>query len=173
MTHYPVFVPIYYGGGRRGQSPKGEKLAALAIIGAAITGYIMLLSSLNRPKIQMKITPKNEYAADVNIRSHNYPRITKISNQNMDCLERKGYAVREDGGNGCISSISWYQIAYLEADRANESKTVKLSKEKFLNDCKECDIYTEIIYGHDTIFGNEKQVKKKLRWTNCYEEEPR
>ncbi len=168
-AYFPMFMPMHFGGGGGRPSNKKELFILLGIMGICIGG----LSLLHLPSFQMKVTQKNNYSAQVDIRRRNYPKIKRITNQNIDCLNKKGYSVHQ-GLNKYYYSNTWNTIGYLDTiDRTNrrEPKVIELSKEKFISDCKECNVHTEIIYEYDSIFGNEKQKKKKLYWHKYYKDE--
>lgn len=170
---YPIFIPMHFGGGGRGPSSKKEALLLLSVYGAAISVFMYLLHINTSPRFQLKVIQKNNYSGQVYIRERNYPHIRKITNKNIECLKNKGYYVNEKVDKYSISSY-WDNIAYLETiNQSNRylPKTIELSKEKLISNCKECDVYTEIIYDYDSIFGNEKQKKKKLYWHKYYKDE--
>lgn len=155
---YPVYIPLYFGS--TGPPGPGDKVAILLIIGC-IFGAI---HNLYTPKFQMKVSQNDSQSAAVYVRAKKYPHVTKIINQNTACLKTKGYYIIEMLDTGIYSN--WHEITNLSAQ-----KSIGVSKEKLIADCKECDTHTEIIYKYDNEFGNEVQKKKKLYWHKCYVDE--
>lgn len=156
------------GGGK--SASKGDLIGLLIVGGVVIAGFTAVTS----PKVQMKVTQTvNNYSANIDIRRLNYPGIEKITNKNIDCLKQKGYSIFDYSQHSMINGF-WYNIVHLETiDKSNEycPKAIELTKEKLIQDCKECDVYSEIIYKYDSIFGNEKQKKLILHWHKCYQDE--
>ena len=114
-----------------------------------------------KPTFQIKVTQENPYSANVDVRTKHYPAITRITNQNMECLKRKGYRISETHDKNMYSN--WYIIARLEViDSSNRyiQKHSPLPAEKLIANCKEYDVHTEIIYKYDNEFGNEVQEQK-------------
>lgn len=167
MTYYPVFIPIHHGGGGSGGDPKALILAYIAVFGLATVGF----NQITKPKIQMKIY-KNHYntnVLNVDIRYKNsYPRVRSLKHHNTDTLQKKQYIISQKPpsyyGNVYLSNLSWDTFATI-------GKKDTISKNQFTKDCKECDVYTEIIYSYDNFFGNEVQDKKRIYWNKNYVEE--
>ncbi len=169
MTFYPMYFPMYMGGGPRNNK---EGFFFLVMYGAVLGGFVMLFKREVLPNFQMKMIQKNNYSANVEIRQKGYSKIKRITNHNIECLKNKGYTVDEESNKFLYSS--WSKQAYLETvDTTNRylPKVVDLPKEKLIRDCKECNVHSEIVYEYDNIFGNEKQAKKKLYWHKCYIDE--
>lgn len=163
---YPVFLPLFLGAGK--PPTKGDFIGLLILGGIVIAG----ITAINSPKIQMKVTQANNYSANVDIRRQNYPNIQKITHKNIDCLKQKGYSIVDYTHNSMINGL-WYKMVNLKAIDTNDKypKVIELTKEKLIQDCKECDVSSEIIYSYDSIFGNEKQKRKNLYWHKCYQDE--
>ena len=156
---YPVYIPLYLG--PTGPLRPRDGGIVLVLLG----GMFYLIHDLYAPKFQMKIIQNDDgHSVNVYIRAKNYPKITRITNQNMTCLKKKGYSIIEMLDSGIYSN--WRNITTLKMpDNTN------IYKENFIADCKECDAHTEIIYKYDNEFGNEVQSKKKLYWSKCYVDE--
>jgi hypothetical protein len=138
-------------------------------------------------KFQLKVIQNNDYSANINMRINanidRYVCIKKIINKNIECLKNKGYLINENLNEGylihtnfnkyLLTPYFWNNITYLETVDYSYSlipRTFKLSKEKLIKDCKECNVHTEIIYEYDDIFLNEKQNKKEFYWHECYKD---
>ncbi len=159
MTFYPMYIPVYYGGGG---DPKGTALGLLIALGIGVVG----VNYINRPKFQMKICKKSHYleTLHVNIRYKGaYPRVSSLKHYNTDSLRKKGYNIREEEQR--------YSEAYLSNIFWNSFAAIDNPKEDFVDTCKELNVYTELIYSYDNFFGKEVQDKKKLYWHKNYVEE--
>jgi hypothetical protein len=167
MTYYPLFIPIYYGGGGGGRNPKYIALGYIAVLGLATVGF----NQITKPKFQMKIS-KNHYntnALNVYIRYKNsFPRVKSLNHHNTTSLEKKGYSISHPTpsyyGGVYLSNLSWDAFATI-------GKKDTPTKSQFTEDCKEANVYTEIIYSYDNFFGNEVQDKKRIYWHKNYVEE--
>jgi hypothetical protein len=160
---YPVYIPLYFG--HTGPPRPSDAVALIVVLGMAGAA----IHYAYKPTFQMKVTQENTYSANVNIRTKHYPIITRITNQNMACLKKKGYRISETPDKNIYSS--WHVITRLEMDDGSNGymqKYTPLLAEKLIADCKECNAHTEIIYKYDNEFGNEVQEKKKLYWHKCY-----
>ncbi len=122
---------------------------------------------------------RNNYSADINIRisSREHPQILSINNKNIMCLKKKGYTVSDTTTKDSSYGSIWDRIVLVETlanrDRCfpktlGVTELTELTKEKLINDCKECNVHTEIIYKYTNIFGNETQEKKILHWDKHY-----
>lgn len=163
---------MHFGGGG-GPSNKKDVLIVLSVYVAAIAGFMLFINKEIYGGFQMKVTQKNNYSAQIDIRKKSNPHIIKITNKNIECLKNKGYSVKEKLDTRALY-VFWDNIAYLETvDTSNRyvPRAIELSKDTLIRDCKECNVHTEIIYEYDDLFGNEKQTKKKLYWHKCYVDE--
>jgi hypothetical protein len=156
MTYYPpTFVPLHFHSG-----PMSGKDALISLV-VVLTVAFGILDHLGSPKLQMNVTQnRDNYSADVSIRTRNSPQIISVNNKNIECLKQKGYIVNDTDNK--YYGGSWNRIVYVETG------SKELPNEKLINDCKECNVHTEIIYKYDNIFWNEKQDKKTLYWHKCY-----
>lgn len=165
MSFVPMYIPIYHGGGGGGGNPKYVALAYIVVFGLATVGF----NHITKPTLQMKIYKNhfNRNTLNVDIRYKNgFPCIRSLKHFNTDLLQKKQYSISQKPpsyyGGVYLSNLSWDTFATI-----GKKDTI----DKFIEDCKECDVYTEIIYSYDNFFGNEVQAKKKLYWHKNYVEE--
>jgi hypothetical protein len=88
MSFYPVYIPLYFGGGGGPMGPK-EKLAWLIAAGSIVGGFSALVYNTYTPKFQMKLTQDINNSAAVFVRTKNYPKIRSMTNNNLECLREK------------------------------------------------------------------------------------
>jgi hypothetical protein len=161
MTFYPMYIPIHYGGG----DPKGTAIGLLITLGIGIVGFNYIM----KPKFEMKIY-RNHFNTNIlnnDIRyKNNYPHVKSLKHYNIDSLQKKQYNISQKTpsyyGGVYLSNLSWDTFATIGK---------KDNIDQFVADCKESDVYTEIIYSYDNFFGREVQAKKKLYWYKNYVEE--
>lgn len=171
MSFYPLFIPMYSGGGG------GSGKSMLILLGATVGGWYLFIDLITRPKYQMKMMSDSPSSANIQIRRNiisGYGDIHTIKHKNIEELKKKGYSVYEDKDNKYICSYTWHRFVSLETvDRTDKfyPKEIDLPKDKLIADCKECDVYTEIIYRYNNVFGNEKYDKQKLYWHKNFKEE--
>jgi len=151
---YPVFVPIAPTG-----PPTSGGVGGLLIL---LGGMCYMIYKQTKKTYQMKITQPNESTATVQVRSINYPNLVKITNHNLDCLQQKGYKLNTD--NNPYVSYSWTPIVAL-------NKRTPVSKYEFTEDCRKCNVSTEISYRYDSFLHNEVHKKIKIEWAKCVKDE--
>lgn len=166
MTFVPMYIPIHYGGGGGGGGDaKYVALAYIVVFGLGSVGF----NHITKPKLQIKIYKNhfNTNILNVDIRYKNgFPHVKSLNHYNTITLEKKGYSISQKSpsyyGRVYLSDVSWKTFATI-----GKKDTI----DQFVADCKESDVYTEIIYSYDNFFGNEVQAKKKLYWHKNYVEE--
>jgi hypothetical protein len=151
---YPIVVPIV----PTGSPPPGGFGLLFILVG----GMSYMLYKKSEKTYQMKITKATEYTAGVNIRSINYPNLVKITNHNLDCLERKGYDLNKKNNHYFLHL--WSPIVSL-------NKAQPISTDELVKDCRECNVSTEIYYKYDSFLHNEVNKKIKFEWANCVKDE--
>ncbi len=169
MLFYPIFIPIYPGGGRGGGGGGSPIILLIPLI--IFGGVGIILSKSYKPDFQMKIIHDDlPHIVVVKIRKQNYPSVKKITHKNIEGLKEKGYTIYNYTDNYTLRyDHIWHNI--IDISTKYYLKNIDITKDKLIEDCKECDVYTEIIYNYNTIFGNEKQAIKKLYWSKHYVEE--
>ena len=166
MTFYPVYFPMYHGGGSGGGGdPRALALGYLIVFSLATVGF----NHITKPKLQMKIYKNhfNTNILNIDIRYKNgFPHVRSMKHFNTDLLQNKQYIISQKPpsyyGGVYLSNVSWDTFATI-----GKMDTI----DQFLADCKEGDVYTEIIYSYDNFFGMEVQAKKRLYWHKNYVEE--
>lgn len=140
---------------------KGDGKIALGLLGVTFVGYYLFIEyAICRPIYQMKMI-SGPHTAKVLIRRKKGGDVHKIKHKNIQKLIEKGYDINTEPNP--IINYKWNTIITLQKEN--------MTKEKLITDCKECDVYTTIVYGYDGVFGNEKYDKKKLYWHKNYQEE--
>jgi len=151
---YPIFLPI----APNGSTSPGGVSGLLILLG----GMYYMIYKQTKKTYQMKITKPNESTASVQVRSINYSNLVKITNHNLDCLVKKGYELNTD--NNSYVSYSWTPIVAL-------NKRTPVSKDEFTEDCRKCNVSTEIFYRYDSFLHNEVHKKIKFEWAKCVKDE--
>lgn len=137
---------------------------ALGILGYGM-GILLgafTMSSNKKPKYQMQLQKNpvdygNRY--NVSIRCNGYASHEITKHHNIDCLKAKGYAITIEQVYNY--NHYWTNVANIYHDDI----------EKILADCKECNVYTEVVYERTNMFGNEVQESQKLHWHKHYQKE--
>ncbi len=120
-------------------------------------GMALYYTNKNKPKFKMMIVESYSSTAYINIQHTKYPHIKHIITNNTDCLKDKGYDV-----NLKIPDVYRWDMTYSIGNIKKDNRT----KQRFIADCKECQVNTVIIYEYnDIIFGNKnKLAKEQLYW---------
>ncbi len=94
----------------------------------------------------------------------NYPDVHTRDTKNLECLKNKGYSYNRN--NVYISSNinnNFYDVWKEDSD---------IDIDVFLEDCRECNVYTEIKYKEKGFLSDEyKYKKKRIPWTTKGETE--
>lgn len=167
MSFYPMFIPIMSSGG--GGSPK-EFLGILGVLGIIAGGCIYKLDRDTTGRIDLSVK-QHKYHPDefinVNTKEYRHPKVYKRISHNTDCLLQKGYRINNENKHK-VMSFKTYNICSI--NRFEDGKTSTISKEQFLEDCKACNVYTEVVYSYNNLLGNKKVAHKKLMWHKNFEE---
>ena len=174
MSMYPIFIPVLPGGG--GGGPK-ELCAMLGVAVAIGAGYMYYYDRQFKPQVDLSIK-YDKYNTDkfvnVNTKEPRFPDVKKRENHNTECLLSKGYRIMPKNKRK-LSSHKTYNICSLSKTEGGKDPTksqdyLPIDKQQFLEDCKACNVYTEVHYKSTTILGNKKLVKKNLMWHEHFED---
>ncbi len=90
----------------------------------------------------------------------NYPNVYTRETKNLECLKNIGYSYNK---NSVYSSYYFYDIWKEDSD---------IDIDVFLEDCRNCDVYTEIKYQEKGFLSDEyKYKKKRIPWITKVETE--
>lgn len=159
MSYFPMFIPIYSGGGGGGPMGTPQFIVLLGILGG--TCWIYNKNIKPRAELQIRHTKYAEKAIYVRTKEYNYPQDVKSTIINGGCLDNKGY-------NIISAHYSNYNNKYYYIISRKDGKPI--DKKEFLADCKECDVKTKIQYKYTTIFLSTKKVKKEVAWHDAFQD---
>lgn len=136
---------------------------ALGILGYGI-GIILGALSFSpnkKPRYQMKLQKNtvdfgNRYSVSMRCIG-GYPSQQITKHHNIDCLKSRGHFVKTE------SVYTYYRYW------TNVANIYHDDIEKILADCKDCNVYTEVVYERTNIFGNEVQESQTLYWHKHYQ----
>jgi hypothetical protein len=159
---------------------------ALSYLGCASFGGLALAITLynnrdaklkiNQNGVELKINQTDEAdidEANIYIRTDKYSIINNIEHKNIECLEKKGYKLRNPSYNiynNLHINDYWTFVKVLSKD-SNDTDSIyktQLTKDILIEDCKECNVYTDISYKYNDILNNEV---KRVYWYKCYKDE--
>jgi hypothetical protein len=158
MTFFPVYIPIPSSGG----GPV-HPVGAMALLGIA-GGIAWIYNNNIKPRADLKIK-YNKYSNGtiyVYKKEDNYPHSVKYSTMNYTCLADNGYNIAGAPFASPINRSCIYSIS------RKDNKPI--SKDKFLADCKECNVKTTLQYKYLTIFLGYKKVKKEVAWQDAFKD---
>jgi len=142
-------------------SSTNPNLMSLIVLTATGVAFYAGFKHTN-PTVQIKVLKSSNKLAIIYFRKVNYPNAVKITNKNINRLIEKGYTIKTKEEDNSYST--WSPIVSID----KKNVTIK----QFINDCKECNVYTEVIYNYNTIISNnEKQKTKNFNWDIYYKNE--
>ena len=142
----------------RGGGGGGKQGLIVLLVSCVFTGLLYYIVS---PSYTMKIRNKSPFRGHKVILylKNGFTHEEFVKHKNIDCLRQKGHNVR----------IFERRNRYSDNDCACVDSKEPI--EKILEDCKQCDVHTEISYRFYDMFRNEITRKKSFRWHKQYQEE--
>ncbi len=113
--------------------------------------------------------PRDEYndgkikkTVDMIYREQNFPIVSKRKLKNYECLIKKGYKIRSFNRWHYQQGI--YELLYNVSKEDNTDVDIDL----FLNDCRSCNVHTEITYIVDSFFSKDVYKTQRIPWNKKF-----
>lgn len=171
-TFVPYFIPIVSPGG--GGGGKKEFFQALITYSLVLGLYVGFVYYDTCPTYKMKVFYNSDrdrawsqlgpgYNVDIYLKN-GYTTEERVKHNNIECMRQKGYNVQ-------IYEQPSYRRYYNYGNNCAARIESKGPIEQILEDCKQCDVHTEITYRFNDMFRNEITRKTSFRWHKHYAEE--